>query len=42
MAQDGAGWASGYDYDVDRWVEVGGTVQLPMRDTPQVTVEDLT
>ncbi len=31
---DDAGWASGYDYDVDRWVEVGGTVQLPMQDTP--------
>jgi len=31
---DDAGWASGYDYDVDRWVACGSTMEMPMQDTP--------
>ena len=33
---DDAGWATGYDYDVDRWVAVGGAVQMPIQDTPGI------
>ena len=33
---DDAGWASGYDYDVDRWVVVNNVAQRPIQDTPGV------